>query len=643
MSGVCDRCGGAILETNVFCTKCGARRSVSSEPTAPVRFCTKCGSALEANSKFCNKCGNKNVVAERNPSTASEIPPSIISIHAGTPPPTPTGQSASAFRNIVIAGIAVLLLIVIAVTGGVIYVGHRVKQKVAEVAAGARSGNADESLKSLSDAVTAMSGSPTSNGGSSGSTSKKADAPYGWIVDPKNGLIPAPSPFVPIPAAVAPETIVPVAATGDQAKDWASKYERTENGPEADLVVRTGDINNLGFGWAQGFDPFSGQSTPPHQYPWIPRDGEPDGTDRILLGSIINTDDGFHGYDGYSGILGPCGRFKTPPGQICKVRLQSMPAPIRLQVGSLPSKINEVLVQMFLDDFQAVGSHSHFQVSLNQTRIPSFEYAINSLDQTGPIGKLVTLKLLPEYWPLLQSGEVKLLIDDPTTKIGDGYAIDFVRILVNPHKFKYQVSLAAMVTDADQHTPITGATVTAALESGTTDRNGKCQLAGLPAGLVTATGVAPGYDEASVPVDLIAGQRGNADIRLRRHQEDTAALEKQLEQTGSATIYGIHFDTDSAKLRGDSMPALNSVLGLINNHPRSRWLIAGHTDNQGNAPHNQALSENRSGSVIAWLKDHGVDANRLDRQGYGASRPVADNATANGRALNRRVEVALVK
>jgi hypothetical protein len=92
------------------------------------------------------------------------------------------------------------------------------------------------------------------------------------------------------------------------------------------------------------------------------------------------------------------------------------------------------------------------------------------------------MRLLPEYWPLLQSGEVKLLIDDPTTKMRDGFAIDFARILVNPHEFKYEVSLAATVIDADKHTPIPGASVTAGLQSASTDSKGKCRLSGLPAG-----------------------------------------------------------------------------------------------------------------------------------------------------------------
>jgi outer membrane protein OmpA-like peptidoglycan-associated protein len=127
---------------------------------------------------------------------------------------------------------------------------------------------------------------------------------------------------------------------------------------------------------------------------------------------------------------------------------------------------------------------------------------------------------------------------------------------------------------------------------------------------------------------------------LHRHEEGTSALEKTIAQTGSAAVYGIHFDSDSAKLRPDSTPALEAVLGVINNHAGSRWIIAGHTDNQGNGEHNQTLSQNRAASVIAWLKAHGVDASRLAPQGVGASRPVADNASANGRALNRRVEIA---
>jgi OmpA-OmpF porin, OOP family len=551
---------------------------------------------------------------------------------------TPAAQQpGSTFLKFFMIVVALFMLFLIVVMGSCAYIAYRAKQKVHEVEEAYKDNDVKKLAGKLGADRSAGDRGTRSNPNSTASNSSSTSA------------LPA-STELPVPAPV-----VPVAANGDQARDWALKYERTEGGREADLVVRTGDINNLGFGWPQGFDPFSGQSTPPHQWPDLNKipPGAPDGTDRVMIGSAVIPGQG----DGYSGALGDCviERQLSSNGPLapatasaleasCKhARQLTMPAPIVLSVGTLPAKIDAVLVQLFADDFQPVPIHSHFQVSLNGTRIPSFEYAINALDQSGPIGKLLSLKLLPEYWPLLKSGTVKLLIDDPTTHAPDGYAIDFVRILVNPHDFKYQVSLTASVTDADKHTPIAGATVTAALQSASTDDSGKCQLSGLPAGLAVATAAAPGYDENSVPVDLVAGQAGNAEIQLHRHEEGTAALERAIAQTGTATLYGIHFDTDSSKFRPDSAPALNAVLGLINNHPGSHWLIAGHTDNQGNATHNQTLSENRAGSVIAWLKSHGVDSVRLVPQGFGASRPVADNATANGRALNRRVEVAPAK
>lgn len=407
---------------------------------------------------------------------------------------------------------------------------------------------------------------------------------------------------------------------------WSATSEVTVGGPEADVVIRTGDINNLGFGWPQGFDPFSGKSTPPHAYPWKPPAGAPAGTDRIMLGSAVTAQDvNSRAGDGYAHST---------------QRPDNLPQPVTLAVSNLPAKINAVVFQMFLDDFQAPVWHSRFQVSLNGTRIPSFEEAVNSLQQTGPIGKLVTLRLLPEYWPILSTGTVKLLIDDPTTHAPDGYAIDFVRILVNPRPFKYAVAVNGSVMDADTHRPIVGATVTAGITTATADQAGKFALTGVPAGLVTASASAPGYDDGVMSLDLESGGKGQADFLLHKHQEKAADLERAIAEKGSVAIYGIHFDTGKATLRPDSAPALEAVLTLINSKPGSRWTIAGHTDNQGAAGPNQKLSEARAASVITWLQGRGIAANRLIAHGFGMNQPIADNSTENGRALNRRVEIS---
>lgn len=540
--------------------------------------CVKCGALLADGQAFCASCGARR---------------------SSTPPASPSAlepQSKLVGPLLKIAALALGLLISVILLGfgGSAYLAYRERNKISAI---------ENALKKHDIAA---------------AVSKKTSRA-------NNSIVPPPA------ATLAPAKPLQVS---DQ------EAERTVGGPEADLVVRTGAISNLGFGWPTGFDPFSGRSTPAHPYPWTPPAGAPEGTKRILIGSTVTPEDAHtHKHDGYVSILSSCPETSVP----CQERLDSMPRPISLAVGALPDKIDAVVFQLFVDDFQAPVWKSRFQVSVNSTRIPNFEDAVNALDQTGPIGKLVTLKFLPEYWPLLQSGTVNLLVDDPTTHLADGYAIDFVRILVNPHKFNYEVLLSSTVMDADKNSPIAGATVSAALGSGTTDQLGHCELAGLPAGLVVATASAAGYDGSSVQVDLVAGQSGKAEFRLHRHDEGTEALERSVAQTGSATVYGIHFDIDSAKLRSDSAPALTSILGLLNDKPGSRWVISGHTDNQGGTDTNLKLSEARAASVVSWLGAHGVVVSRLEPKGFGASRPVADNATANGRALNRRVEIALAK
>src|SRR5579863_1589599 len=410
-------------------------------------------------------------------------------------------------------------------------------------------------------------------------------------------------------------------------KGCEQQYERVENGPEAELLVRTGAIDNFGFGWPEKFTPFSGESTPTH--PWVcsARPGSAPGTDRNELGSgvPVNPDgSAVHPLEGYSG---------------CDKRPDNLPQAIPLTMGTLPSPIHRVFLQVFLDDFQPVPLHSHFQVTLNGTRLPNFEDAINQLDQTGPVGKLLTIELLPEYWPILKAGTVNLLFDDPTTGMADGYAVNFARILVNPKPWRYSVTISCNVTDIATQKPIAKADCSAGGVTGTTDGAGHTGLRNVPAGLVSVSAGAVNYDSATQLLDLPAGQTGTANLQLKRRKEAVSDLKEKLKQNGSVAIYGIHFDTASAKLRPDSLASLNQVLALVKSDTSAHWVISGHTDNQGGAAYNLSLSQARAHSVVAWLTQHGVPADHLEAQGFGMTRPVADNATDSGRALNRRVEV----
>jgi len=93
-------------------------------------------------------------------------------------------------------------------------------------------------------------------------------------------------------------------------------------------------------------------------------------------------------------------------------------------------------------------------------------------------------------------------------------------------------------------------------------------------------------------------------------------------------------------LKPESDPVLERVCATLTGNTALHAEIQGHTDNVGTAEYNQALSEARAGAVVALLGGHGVAADRLSAKGYGLTVPVADNRTDEGRARNRRVEIA---
>ncbi|RTZ60234.1 MAG: hypothetical protein DSZ33_03120 [Gammaproteobacteria bacterium] len=104
-------------------------------------------------------------------------------------------------------------------------------------------------------------------------------------------------------------------------------------------------------------------------------------------------------------------------------------------------------------------------------------------------------------------------------------------------------------------------------------------------------------------------------------------------------LEGVHFETDSNKLTGDSTQILDKVAQSLIANPGIKVEIAGHTDSDGKANYNLALSQLRAQSVVNYLISKGVAAENLVARGYGETRPVADNNTAEGKAQNRRVEL----
>jgi outer membrane protein OmpA-like peptidoglycan-associated protein len=105
-------------------------------------------------------------------------------------------------------------------------------------------------------------------------------------------------------------------------------------------------------------------------------------------------------------------------------------------------------------------------------------------------------------------------------------------------------------------------------------------------------------------------------------------------------LYGVLFDFNKSTLQPASDGALQQVVALLAADKALKVEVQGHTDNVGNDAYNQTLSDARAKAVLTWLTQHGVAADRLTAKGYGKTKPVADNGNDEGRAKNRRVEIA---
>jgi outer membrane protein OmpA-like peptidoglycan-associated protein len=99
------------------------------------------------------------------------------------------------------------------------------------------------------------------------------------------------------------------------------------------------------------------------------------------------------------------------------------------------------------------------------------------------------------------------------------------------------------------------------------------------------------------------------------------------------------FDFDSAGLRSASRRSLREMADVFNRYPNTTISVQGYTDSIGSASYNERLSERRAASVENYLDDLGVRSSRIRTIGFGESHPRASNASANGRQLNRRVEI----
>lgn len=111
----------------------------------------------------------------------------------------------------------------------------------------------------------------------------------------------------------------------------------------------------------------------------------------------------------------------------------------------------------------------------------------------------------------------------------------------------------------------------------------------------------------------------------------------------SIVLKNIFFETNSHSLLPTSFAELNTLIELMQKNPSLKLMIEGHTDNIGKEELNIKLSQQRAEAIVSYLTEKGIEPSRLKAKGYGFSKPIADNNTEEGRAMNRRTEIKIIE
>jgi len=188
-------------------------------------------------------------------------------------------------------------------------------------------------------------------------------------------------------------------------------------------MVRVGDIdacNDESVVEEGGYNPFSAADQFAHDYPWEEDPSDPKGTDRIYIGSkeTGNSSDGYT--DSYYSWINDGEPYACAKGAMS----------ITMDYDASGITVKNALLQICVDDFQALSWQSHFNVTLNGKDAPFIAELLNQVDQTGPTSYITSAIIPSGFYKEIASGKLVITIDE-TTGVGDGFAVDFVKLLIN--------------------------------------------------------------------------------------------------------------------------------------------------------------------------------------------------------------------
>lgn len=287
--------------------------------------------------------------------------------------------------------------------------------------------------------------------------------------------------------------------------DWESKSITLKDTSEAELMVRLGDIDACNDEDAvsdNNYNPFTAKNQYSHSYPWAEDPEDPAGTDRIYIGSqeTGDTRDGYSNsyYDWLEGSEYACEK-----GALT----------LTMNYDTSGITVKNALLQICIDDFQALAWGSNFTVTLNGKDAPFISELLNQVNQTGPTSYIISIIIPSGFYKDIASGKLVITIDETTGK-GDGYAVDFVKLLINYKESIFTGHFKGYVYGAPKATVrLLGTSTTI-----TTDANGAFSFDAVP-GLNAVRASADGYvEDYDYGIVLSSDTEWEADLYLSEGQ-----------------------------------------------------------------------------------------------------------------------------
>jgi len=314
--------------------------------------------------------------------------------------------------------------------------------------------------------------------------------------------------------------------------------------------------------------------------------------------------------------------------------------------GVLPEKVNAETLEQLLTDYRGLNGESIYKVQVDASARPATpvqpqKYADARVNASWQDDLLVLSGTVPT------EAHATTLRDAAMQSFNDNQIQDNIRVLDLEPSFEdadvHVNNLATVLSNLKEDVSSADVTLDNNLLTGfiyTSSESNKAALTAKMTGLPVK--VLVGKDQMVQEAPVVESILPNIDETFEKLESDrlseSASLQKALDDMYDRISENVVFETNSATLKDSAYPVLDEIITHLGTHPTPYIEVAGHTDNVGHAGYNQKLSQQRAMAVTKYLADNGVNTVRLKAEGYGESRPLHSNTTADGRSLNRRVD-----